>query len=125
MRVYTSYYPMVSRHMNGNEAFCAISQSVPAWFKEDIIHIPEVAPSWELINSFKGNMISHGQFCQKCIEELKTKFGSSEKVKELIVEKLPDAMHDVVLVCWEKDVNSCHRKPLAEFAFGSEYLGEW
>lgn len=125
MRVYTSYYPMVSRHVNGNETFCAISQSVPAWFKGDIIHIPEVAPSWDLINLFKSNVISYDHFCQKYIEELKTKFGSSEKVKDAIVKKLPDALRDVVLVCWEKDVNSCHRKPLAEFAFGVEYLGEW
>lgn len=125
MRVYTSYYPMVSRHMGGSEAFFSISQSKPDWFKEEIIHIPEVAPSWDLINAFKSKSASYELFCGAYIAELKDRFGSAEAVRNFIVEKAPDACRDFVLVCWEKDVNSCHRKPLAEFAFGADYCGEW
>lgn len=100
MKIYTSYF---SNYKNLTEYQCiSIANSKP-----ENIFIPtwqDVVPSWWMVDAFKQDKLGWGQFKQLYRKQLiGVDFSYIEKFS------LP-----VVLLCWEKESEHCHRRILAE-----------
>jgi uncharacterized protein YeaO (DUF488 family) len=84
----------------------------------------EVAPTGTLLYAVKKEGLSWDGYCHSYKEILKDA-GAQEWMRKRADES--KAGHHVILVCFEKDPEHCHRRLLAETIatqFGAEYKGE-
>jgi uncharacterized protein YeaO (DUF488 family) len=84
----------------------------------------EVAPDELPLIMFKYNELSWESFCRHYEDKLAT-----EKAKAWMQKRVEESRqgHNVILVCYEKDPEQCHRRLLAEYIaahFDVEYKGE-
>lgn len=114
--IYTSYYAKV-RSLNVSDMLLVqVSNTKPEWFAYDILNVANItAPSWSLINKYKSGEIGFEEFGEQYLKSLNQKMR-----KEDFVNKLQQIAEDnnskmIILLCYEKDINTCHRK----------FLGDW
>jgi|YelNatPaOPRAMG01_1025707.scaffolds.fasta_scaffold29185_7 uncharacterized protein YeaO (DUF488 family) len=84
----------------------------------------EVAPDELILIMFKNNDLSWESYCRHYEDKLAT-----EEAKAWMQKRAEESRqgHNVILVCYEKDPEQCHRRLLAEAIaarFGVEYKGE-
>jgi len=84
----------------------------------------EVAPDELILIMFKNNDLSWESYCRHYEDKLAT-----EEAKAWMQKRADESRqgHNVILVCYEKDPEQCHRRLLAEYItahFGVEYKGE-
>lgn len=70
----------------------------------------EVAPSSGLLQTYKAGLITWEEYAKKYTEQIQTDPKAVAWIDKIAEEALLD---DVVLVCFEKDQNHCHRSLLA------------
>ena len=99
MKLFTGYFARHGKHPNA----VSVGGS-PWWMKLPVI--PELAPSAELLADYKQGRIQWEDYVPRYIAQLDA-LGVS-RVESL----LKDGM---VLLCWEKPPNHCHRHLLAEW----------
>jgi len=75
--------------------------------------LKELAPSIELLNDWKSEKISWGEYERRYLNEIKGKQEVIRKLMDLIKEKAV-----VTLLCAEKEDKYCHRRLLKEFLEG-------
>lgn len=112
--IYTSYYAN-GKGFN-NFIKMSISLSIPARFAVDY-QIREFMPTWELLNDYKTRKIDEAEYYKKYIALL------NSRNLEPIVKGLQNLDKDVVLLCWEKPGNFCHRHLLAKYLNDKFKLG--
>ena len=119
MKIYTSYFGNY-KNIDSDIQCLSIANSKPQGLA--LIKWKEVVPNWSYVTSFKNKQISFELFKQMYLNYLMNlKYSHDFKFY------LEHFNSDVCLLCWEKDVNECHRKVLAEFLqqfYGIEYMGE-
>ncbi len=124
--IFTSYYTRVNNvAVPDNACLIQVSNTKPAWFSKPMLNVSEiVAPSWSLIERYKGGEITFGEFS----EEYK-KYLLEDHAKRLLSfrevinrESVKHGFNVAVLMCWEK-VN-CHRTVLARLSNPDIYVGE-
>lgn len=122
--IYTSYYAKV-RSLNVSDMLLVqVSNTKPEWFAYDILNVANItAPSWSLINKYKSGEIGFEEFGEQYLQNLNQKMR-----KEDFVNKLQQVAEDnnskmITLLCYEKDINTCHRKFLGDW-LGNDYLYE-
>lgn len=100
--IYTSYYENL-QHIPSSVFPVAISSTLPSGLK-NVLWLPELAPDWLAITRYKstGDFIS---FACAYLLQL-NRFSPKE-----VLRTLPEG--DIVFLCYEKDVNSCHRSVFA------------
>lgn len=112
--IYTSYYAKMRNHYS-EFTLVSISTSTPSWFPVGLPKIQELVPGWDLVNGIKSGSIDWSEYTKRYIAKLETL--GRDKVLHLI--KQYEALgKDVVLLCYEKPGDNCHRHIL------SEWLGE-
>jgi len=84
----------------------------------------EVAPDELILIMFKNNDLSWESYCRHYEDKLAT-----EEAKAWMQKRAEESRqgHNVILVCYEKNPEQCHRRLLAESIaahFGVEYKGE-
>ena len=104
--IYTSYF---ANYKNIPQEYQCVSV---ANTKPDSLFIPEwelVRPAWSLVQHLKSKTIAFNDFAYYYSRQLETKPAS------YYIEALRSysAGRPVVLMCWEKDYNECHRKILS------------
>ena len=104
--IYTSYF---ANYKNIPQEYQCISV---ANTKPDSLFIPEwalVRPAWNLVQHLKSKTIAFNDFAYYYSRQLETKPAS------YYIEALRhySTGRPVVLMCWEKDYNECHRKILS------------
>lgn len=75
--------------------------------------IKDLAPSWELLKGYKNGTITSGDYTSKYWQML-----SSKDVEILLKEKLitlTPKEKGIVLLCYEKNPEDCHRSILASY----------
>lgn len=125
MKIYTSYYSKVAR-CNTDAVLIKVSNTSPNWFNKELVSLlTDVSPSWELINSYKAGSLSYDEFCKEYREELLRKVSPIDIINELnYIAELYET-DTVILLCWEKDANTCHRTELARIlSIENNYIGE-
>lgn len=113
MRIYTSYYAKM-RNLNPNFVCVQISTSKPSWFLYAKDSIPELFPGWDLVNGIKTGTITEEQYKREYLERL------SVMDKSYILNRITEISNmngskDVVLLCYEKPGDFCHRHLVGEW----------
>ena len=108
-KVYTSYYG--SRKL-GDRYKVQISTSAPSYYKVDAV-MKEAAPDWSTVSRIKNHQIDEAQYKIEYLQKL-------WKNKDLILAKLASLIReaggkDVVLLCYEKPSDFCHRHLFMEW----------
>ena len=91
--------------------FVQISLSSPKWFPHNLVKFLSLAPTWDLLNSYKSGKIEFDEEYDKKYYEILHSLDKDKKLNWL-KEK---TNKNVVLLCWEKDKNKCHRSLLANW----------
>ena len=97
--IYTSYFGNMKELLRHNIEPVAISRGVPRGFTGR--RILSLAPTWAML---KMSDAMYNREYEKIL---------SENDREQIVKYLGNK--DVALLCWEKDINDCHRKRVGEW----------
>jgi len=84
----------------------AISVKPPDWYKGKCI--PQLAPTWELLNAYKKDEINKEEYAEVYIALLKRRKYTPDRV----VDALPDGAR---LLCYEAPSDFCHRFVLAKW----------
>lgn len=107
--IYTSYYARARSFPNF--AHIRISTSAPKWYPFQTEGIPELYPGFDLVNALKTGEITEEEYTRRYEEKLarldKTKI--LNKIQELAGGK------DVLLLCYEKEGDFCHRHIVAKW----------
>lgn len=97
--IFTSYYGQLRNLAKSGITPIAISRSVPAGFAGR--RIMELTPTWAMLKMSDADY-------DRCFEEMLTKVDRDALVKSFDGQ-------NVALMCWEKDINDCHRKRVGEW----------
>lgn len=119
MRIWTSNYAKANRLSASNYAFVRLSSSRPEWFNQPLLPIPQLYPSWEIIDAFKNGRITWAQYVEAYNEQL---YGISiSEVSNVILNyMLSHNLNNAILLCWCKETDPCHRKLVAKWL--SDYM---
>lgn len=122
----TSYFSKVVKSTDDDNKYVVISNSYPSWFYKDFIHLKNLAPQWSDVEAFKNNLITFEEFTHNYIRTLLSRFESMQAVHDYLLQRVEAKDGDrIILLCWEKNQNLCHRVILANNAFSEEYVGEY
>lgn len=125
MRIYTSYYSRVSRIDTSEYLLVRVSNTSPEWFEKKLYKIDSnVYPDWTTINNYKSGEITRDEFRALYARKI-----TSQTQPEFIYQELENlgrlyGKENIVLLCWEKDAQACHRTMLAELISKGDYIGE-
>jgi len=113
MKVYTSYYANMSRRYQ-DYTVVAVSTSIPNWFPIEVPKVGCVVPGWDLVNDIKRGLISQEEY----VERYKAKLDFLNR--DEVLSMLREIYHEngdkpLVLCCYERPTDFCHRHYLAEW----------
>lgn len=97
--IYTSYFSRVRELKKCGIQPIAISRGVPAGWAER--QIKELAPTWQMLKMSDEDY-------NRCYEQILANVDRDKLVESF-------GGRDVALLCWEKDINECHRKRVGEW----------
>lgn len=123
--VKTSYFSKVSRGANPNSKLVVISNSYPNWFRGEFVYLKNLSPQWSDVEAYKNGFISYDTLKENYLATLHSRFESTQAIHDYVLEKVGAVDGDeIILLCWEKEKNLCHRIALANEVFKEEYVGE-
>lgn len=113
-KIYTSYYTKAAKLDEDDFVFVQISLSSPKWFPHNLVKFLSLAPTWDLLNSYKSGEIEFEEQYDKKYYEILNSLDKNKIIVKLnwLKEK---TNKNIVLLCWEKDRNECHRSLLANW----------
>ena len=116
---YTSYFGNYKNIPQEYQCF-SIANSKPSGI--NIPRLEEAVPKWSYVKSFKSNEISWQLFSDMYLNRLIQKHYNFD-----FEERLSKYDTKLVFLCWEKDVNKCHRSIFAKYLenfYCFKYFGE-
>lgn len=120
MNVYTSYYANLSRDLKGLVPV-AISTSVPQWFPWIVEEMRVLVPGWNLVNGIKSGVITSDEYTECYLKKLNQLDKASIWVELENISKRNDN-RDLVLLCYERRGEFCHRHIVANWLGGVNEL---
>lgn len=113
MRIYTSYYKKME-DVGPAYLLIQVSNTKPKWFPWGVWVLPEVYPDWEYVKGLKDGSISESEF-ESAYREKLSRLNRDSILR--IIKEIVDftGNEDVMLLCWEKSGDFCHRTILAEW----------
>lgn len=109
MKIYTSYY---ARSRNFPDmTHIRISTSAPKWYPVETKALPELYPGFELVNAYKSGQVSEDEYVRQYTEKL------DRLDKTVLLQKIEQLSggNDVLLLCYEKEGDFCHRHLVAQW----------
>lgn len=113
--LYTSYFANWRKYKQINAFLISITRFPPKYIdfnKEGICHWPILAPSKDLLNAYKEGLLSEDDFRKEYIIQISSNIEST-KALNTIRNTLNNGTN-VILICYEKSSDFCHRHILAE-----------
>jgi len=111
--IYTSYFGNIGKLKNAGIIPVNIAQYQPSWFRGD--SIKELAPSPSLFRELKDKMITEKEFNRRYFNQI-NKLNKNE-----ILNKINQIGEEVALLCYEKNIDECHRKIAGEWLGAKEW----
>ena len=108
INIYTSYFANY-KNIDPMYQCIAISNSKPAY--AFIPHIKRLAPPWSIVKKYKAEPIPSAPFQSDYLRYIHINIGP-EEIKDCLIQFESD---NIVLMCYEKDANICHRTILADY----------
>lgn len=111
MKIYTSYFANY-RNFPDNALALGITRFPPNYW--DGINIANFAPSEKLLRQYRNKDIDEFMFKNLYLEEINSKY-SREDVLNIFDLLSTGGKFDIILCCYEKPNEFCHRHILAEW----------
>lgn len=112
--LYTSYYS--NKHRKDISGFqVAISRYKPKWLdfnKEGILWYEILSPSKELLKKYKNGLVTEDKFRLEYLLQVSKNLECSKALES--ISKVLDNGTNIILLCYEKSNDFCHRHILAE-----------
>lgn len=108
MKIFTSYFSNI-RQIPNQLVLISICGKAPDWYKG--IQYRKLAPSYDIYSEYKESN-NEERYTERFQKERLSKLDRDEVLKEL--EKLSSG-RDIVLLCYEKPFNFCHRHLVADW----------
>ena len=110
--IYTSYFGNI-RKLPEDAILISIARSTPKWFKGEALL--GLAPSYQLLNEWKKGNITTTEYERWYRTEVSDRYTYLEEIEEEILSCVDGELcHDIILLCYEKTMDFCHRHILAE-----------
>jgi uncharacterized protein YeaO (DUF488 family) len=109
MNIYTSYFALL-RKIDPQLSPVSIARFPPKWF--DGYEMKELAPDQKLLWKAKQGKINKEEYAKKYMAQIQKRFEP-----HVLYEELEEEFNgkDIVLLCFEKKGEFCHRRLLAEW----------
>lgn len=114
MKIYTGYFAQLKKYQELGLTPVSIARWSPKWFSGYVLK--DLAPSEDLLNGYKAGKVSIEEYKRQYLQHLETVKWS--KVLHRLEEIAPDG---VILCCYEKPNDFCHRHILSEYMRDSGY----
>ena len=114
MKIYTGYFAQLKKYDAKNMFPVSIARFSPKWY-EGFNEIA-LSPSVDLLNAYKNKQITEVQYKERYIAEL----DSHKDIVQMVFEtlnKIVGENQDLILLCYEKPSDFCHRHILAEYLY--------
>ena len=111
--IYTGYYSKMKKYKELGLVSVSIAWGTPVWYFGETCF--DLAPPYKIIKAYKTNEITQEEYAEQYNEFHENQVKWSKVFKELreISGKYDNA--DLVLVCFEKSEDFCHRHLLADY----------
>lgn len=115
MRLYTSYFAKMSKLGSDGKLFVSIAVAgVPKWFPYTCLVYPKLAPSWDLVMGIKNSMISWSEYEHRYYKEKDFEHNRLKYMVDLMKLSELHGGKDLVLLCFERSGDNCHRHLVAK-----------
>lgn len=124
MKIYTSYFAKIKELEKNDIIPISICGKCPDWYKG--LQYKKLAPKYGFFMEWKKNH-DNDYYIQHFNDEVLSKLDINEVIKD-ILELLPECARgkDIVLICYEKPSDFCHRHLVAEWLTKNGYsCFEW
>lgn len=101
---YASLKKIIEENPNAN--VFSISVGPPKYV--NMAHLPDFAPSWQMVKDIRAGIITEEQYTKKYLALLHQRKITPEVALKIIPE-------DAILLCYESPGEFCHRRILAEW----------
>jgi len=106
--IYTGYYAKLKLYENAGLMPISIAGKAPEFYKG--FQFKTFAPSWDIFSKWKSGEINNFQYTERFREEILNKLD-----KEGIRRFLDSFETDIILLCYEKSGDFCHRHIVADW----------
>ena len=112
MDIWTGYYAQMKKYVQSDLVPVSIAYLTPVWYMGETCF--ELAPSRKLLTGYKAGKVTQEEYAEQYKDFLKTvKWG--EVIEKLFSISDKHDGKDLVLCCYEKPSDFCHRHLLAEY----------
>lgn len=120
MKIYTGYFARMKDYPK-DVVPIAICAKTPDWYTG--LYYPKLAPSYDILMAYKNHVIDWATYTKRFNNEILSYLDAQRVVRALAILS---GGQDIVLLCYERDENLCHRslvaKWLREFGYEVEEL---
>lgn len=113
----TGYFAREKQYREMGYLPVSIAAYTPQWYKGE--ELKSLAPSKELLNGYKNGTITEEEYAGRYLEYLSSDAGQeaikTSLSKDLYKKALDGGYKGIVLMCYEKSEDFCHRHILAEY----------
>ena len=115
-KIYTSYFGNYKNFPEGSLVIGVVRHPP----NESVLNFEQLAPSVELLRQYKNKQVDEFIFEIVYLTELADRGLNSRAIKEVLLDVAKDK--DVILCCYEKPEDFCHRHILAKWLGDIEEL---
>lgn len=108
MKIYTGYYAKIKKYTEAGLVPVSIAGRAPAFYNG--IQFKKLAPTFEIFNAWKTGEINDFEYTSKFRKEV---LGNLDKL--YIKEALASFGEEIILLCYEKSGDFCHRHIVADW----------
>ena len=114
--IYTGYFAQLKKYQEAGLTPVSIARITPNWYEGYVL--PELAPSKSLLYSYKAGQVTEEEYK----EEYSVYLSLNVPWKQVLAKlRVYGQKQDVILLCYEKSKDFCHRHILAEYLRESGY----
>ena len=106
--IYTGYYAKLKKYLEDGLIPISIAGKAPNFYNG--IQYKKFAPSWDIFSKWKSGEIDNSQYTARFQDEILNKL-NKEEVKTF----LNSFETDIILLCYEKSGDFCHRHIVANW----------
>ena len=109
MNIYTSYFAQL-KNFPSNFVTVSICGWPPKWYNG--LRYKKVAPSWSILEEYKNNPDIE-KYTNRFNKEILSKISPQDFIND--IKKITNNAENVILLCYEKPSDFCHRHLVAEW----------
>ena len=110
----TGYFAQTKKYVEAGYLPVSIARYSPKGFQGD--YLLELAPSWSMVSRLKENHMSMpDDVYEEAYVKILHKYNVSALISNVCERALNNGHKGIVLLCYEKDRNDCHRSILSNY----------